>query len=182
MEEAEKEHTFLHAKHCSLSTTSEVCLFLIYGRIQRDFPHSCMSILFPRWLISMQEIAFAHLLDLIWIFNCWHFFVVVIYARLYPTPGLICQDVDVKHCFFSLFCSDHFFTIKCKARCRYRYMMIYVVQKGKWARMCFFLELQWPPEDPWHTEVCYMYVQMNWWIDDISLGLVCQPNWIFRAN
>ena len=99
MEEAEKEHTFLHAKHCSLSTTSEVCLFLIYGRIQRDFPHSCMSILFPRWLISMQEIAFAHLLDLIWIFNCWHFFVVVIYARLYPTPGLICQDVDVKHFF-----------------------------------------------------------------------------------
>ena len=28
---------------------------------------------------------------------------VVIYARLYPTPGLICQDVDVKHCFFPCF-------------------------------------------------------------------------------
>ena len=170
MEEAEKEHTFLHAKHCSLSTTSEVCLFLIYGRIQRDFPHSCMSILFPRWLISMQEIAFTHVLDLIWIFNCRHFFVVVIYVRLYPTPGLICQDVDVKH-FFS------YFTIKCKARCSYRYMMIYIVQKGKRSRIWFSLEHQWPPEDPWHTEVCY-----NWWTDDISLGLVCQPNWIFRAN
>jgi len=44
--------------------------------------------------------------------------------------------------------SDHFFTIKCKARCSYRYMMIYIVQKGKRSRICFSLEHQWPPEDP----------------------------------